>query len=105
MTTYDYKIKKYLGEEIKDFINPTILEFGVKEGRSTKLFLDLCEKKNGKLFSIDVNDYSNLFNNHRWKFIQSRDDNFEFLENKIPKQFDIIYLDSLHEAKHVGAIS
>ena len=45
MTTYDYKIKKYIAEEIKDIINPTIIEFGVKEGRSTKLFLDLCENK------------------------------------------------------------
>ena len=52
MTTYDYKIKKYLGEEIKDFINPTILEFGVKEGRSTKLFLDLCEKKMENYFLL-----------------------------------------------------
>jgi len=104
MTTYDYKIKKYIAEEIKDIINPTIIEFGVKEGRSTKLFLDLCENKNGKLFSIDVDDYSNLFNSPRWKFIQSRDDNFEFLEDKIPKQFDVIYLDSLHEAKHVEKI-
>ena len=51
MTTYDYKIKKYIAEEIKDIINPTIIEFGVKEGRSTKLFLDLCENKNGKLLN------------------------------------------------------
>ena len=29
------------------------------------------------------------------------DDNFDFLENQLPKKFDIIYLDSLHEAKHV----
>ena len=48
MTTYDYKIKNFLEEQIKDIKNPIILEFGVKEGRSTKMFLDLCEKNDGK---------------------------------------------------------
>ena len=37
-------------------------------------------------------------------FIQSRDDNFDYLENKLPKKFDVIYLDSLHEADHVEKI-
>lgn len=104
MTNYNYKIKNFLEGQIKHINNPIIIEFGVKEGRSTKMFLDLCEKKDGELFSIDVNDYSKLFNSKKWNFIQSRDDNFDYLEKKIPKTFDVIYLDSLHEPNHVEKI-
>jgi predicted O-methyltransferase YrrM len=104
MTSYDYKIDIFLEQQIKDIDNLNILEFGVKEGRSTKIFLDICKKKNGKLFSVDINDYSNLFDDPNWTFIKSRDDDFKFLKNKLPEKFDIIYLDSLHEAKHVEKI-
>ena len=27
--------------------NPNILELGVKKGKSTRMFLDICEKNNG----------------------------------------------------------
>ena len=30
--------------------------------------------------------------------------NFDFLKNKIPEKFDIIFLDTLHEAQHVKKI-
>ena len=104
MNTYDYKIDIFLRQEIQKIDSPKIIEFGVREGRSTKIFLDICKKKNGKLFSIDINDYSNLFNDSNWNFIKCRDDDFEFLKNKLPEKFDIIYLDSLHEANHVEKI-
>ena len=89
---------------MKDISSPQVLEFGVKEGRSTKLLLEYCKKNNGKLFSVDIKDYSNLFSDKNWHFIKSRDDDFEFLKDKIPTKIDIIYLDSLHEAKHVEKI-
>ncbi len=104
MSEYEYKIKNFIEDQIKNIKNPSIIEFGVKDGRSTKMFLDLCEKNNGELFSIDITDYSNLFNDKNWNFILSRDDNFEYLESKLPKKIDIIYLDSLHEADHVENI-
>ena len=91
-------------QKIKNIKEPTIIEFGVKEGRSTKIFLEMCKNNDGKLFSIDTDDYSSLFTNPKWNFIQSRDDNFSYLENKLPKKFDIIYLDSTHEAEHVEKI-
>ena len=104
MSDYDYKIEVFLENQIQKISNPNILEFGVREGRSTKIFLDLCKKKNGKLFSVDVDDYSNLFNDENWTFFKTRDDNFEFLKDRLPKKFDVIYLDSLHEANHVEKI-
>ena len=90
--------------EIGQLENPLILEFGVKTGISTNIFLDICEKKNGKLFSIDVDDCSNVSKSNNWTFIKTRDDNFEFLQKKLPDQFDLIYLDTIHTANHVEKI-
>ena len=98
------KVSNFIYEDIKDIKNPQILEFGVRKGHSTKFFLDLCKKNDGKCISVDIDDYSNLFNDKNWTFIQTRDDNFSFIKNKIKKQFDIIFLDSLHEAQHVEKI-
>ena len=84
------------------YINkPNILEFGVENGRSTLKFLDLCHRKDGNLFSVDVIDCSKIIKDSRWSFLQTRDDNFELVKSKIPAQLDIIYLDSVHEAFHV----
>ena len=104
MSNYDYKIKVFLEDQIQQISQPNILEFGVREGRSTKIFFDFCKKKGGHLFSIDVDDYSNLFKDQNWTFLKTRDDNFEFLQEKLPKKFDLIYLDSIHEADHVQKI-
>ena len=82
MISYEYKLKKFFENELNDISNPKILEFGVREGRSTKILLDYCKKNNGELFSID----------------------FDNLKSKIPDEFDFIYLDSLHEAEHVKKI-
>mgnify|MGYP001436036788 FL=1 len=49
-------------------------------------------------------DYSYHFNSERWKFLNCKDDNYEFIEKNIPKEFDIIYLDTIHTAKHVEKI-
>tara|TARA_B110000971_G_C19952342_1_gene473993 strand:- start:458 stop:1087 length:630 start_codon:yes stop_codon:yes gene_type:complete len=104
MTTYDYKFHTFIEKKIQKINSPTIIEFGVKEGRSTRVFLDICKKNKGKLFSVDVDDYSEIINDPEWTFIKSRDDNFNYLKDKIPESFDVIYLDSLHEADHVEKI-
>jgi len=101
MNDYIYKFNSFVKSQIADLRNINIVEFGVKEGRSTKIFLDLCKKNSSKLYSVDVDDYSYKFQDHNWTFVQSRDDNFEFLETKLPKKVDVIYIDSLHEAEHV----
>ncbi len=104
MSEYENKIESFLIDQVKHIKKPIILELGVKEGRSTKMFLELCKKNDGKLFSIDRDDYSNLFNSLNWYFIKSNDDAFDFLKNKLPEKFDIIYLDTTHEADHVEKI-
>ena len=96
---------KKLRDASHDYLNelnkPTILEFGVRHGYSTRLFLDYCEKNQGELYSVDIDDCSNVSNSSHWEFIQSRDDNFEFLLTKLPKEFDLIFIDSYHNAEHV----
>ena len=44
---------------------PNILELGVQKGVSTKMFLDICNRKNGKLTSIDIQDCSRVSKSKR----------------------------------------
>ena len=101
MSDYNNKIKSELISKIDNINNISILELGVQKGISTNYFLEVCEKNNGKLYSVDIDDCSKVSNNPRWKFIHSRDDDFDKIFNLIPNQVDIIYIDSLHEAYHV----
>ena len=60
-------------------------------------------ENNGNLLSVDIDDYTNLFQNNKWKFIHSRDDNFEIINKEISKMggLDVLYIDSFHEPNHV----
>ena len=95
----DYIIKK-----IKHIKNIQILELGVNKGISTKKFLKLCELNNGFLTSIDIDDCSTVAKSDKWNFIHSSDDNFEKIDKIIPTTLDLIFIDSLHEPKHVKKI-
>jgi len=100
---YEDKIK-YIVEIIKDINNINILELGVREGISTKKFLEVCEKNKGNLTSIDIDDCSNVSKDKNWKFIHSSDDNFQFIDKQIKKDLDFIYIDSYHEPSHVEKV-
>ena len=104
MSDYNYKFNSFVASQLENKENIKIVEFGVKEGRSTKIFLEYCKKNKGKLFSVDIDDYKHKFNDPNWVFIKSRDDNFDYLNDKLPTEIDLIYLDSLHEAEHVKKI-
>ncbi len=102
-----HKIKflRLLEKELNEFEKPMILEFGVSsKALSTSIFLNKCIEKNGQLYSVDIIDYSHHFKSKNWKFLHSNDDNYEFIEKKIPEKLDIIYLDTIHTAKHVEKI-
>jgi predicted O-methyltransferase YrrM len=98
---FNYKLDNFLFPHIYQIKEPIILELGVQKGRSTKKFLELCNKNNGKLFSVDLDDCSNVSKDKRWKFFQTRDDNFEFIKSQIPNKIDVLFIDTLHEANHV----
>ena len=60
---------EFVVPEVKDINNLNILEFGVRKGISTSIFLDICKKNSGKLYSNDVVVYASLYNDAEWKFI------------------------------------
>ena len=94
----------YIIQKIKNIQNINILELGVLKGDSTKKFLDICDSNNGFLTSVDIEDCSYVSKNDRWKFIHSSDDNFEKIDKIISKNFDLIFIDSLHEPNHVKKV-
>ena len=104
MNEYEEKIEKNLFSLIKNLDKPKILELGVQSGVSTNKFLEICNKNDGYLYSIDIDDCSSVASDKRWKFIKCRDDNFEYIKSLIPKKLDIIFIDTLHEAAHVNKI-
>ena len=95
---------KIIREHIKNIDKPFILELGVREGVSTKMFLDVCDQNNGNLISVDILDCSGVSNNPRWKFIHSSDDNFELINKLLNQKIDILFIDSLHEPNHVRKV-
>ena len=102
--SYLKKITNFIFEYERNKKNPNILEFGVREGRSTKIFLDICRINDGKLLSVDIDDYSGLFKDDNWVFLKSRDDDYKKVSNLFKKKFDIILIDSLHEPDHVAKL-
>lgn len=95
---------KYVLDKVKTIKNPQVLELGVHKGKSTNLFLDICDKNNGHLISVDIEDCSNVSNNPSWEFIHTSDDNFELINSRIKKHLDVIYIDSLHQDSHVKKV-
>ena len=85
--------------------DPTILEFGVERGYSTKKFLNFIESNGGKVFSVDINDCSKISDSTKWKFLQSDDLKADYIIKNFPEikneGVDLIYIDSYHEDKHV----
>ena len=104
MSEYINKLQREILPKINSIQNINILELGVQRGTSTNLFLKICEKNDGYLTSVDIDDCSSVSNNERWNFIHSRDDNFSFIKDKINKPLDVVYIDTLHEANHVEKI-
>ena len=101
MEEYSLKLDNSLMPIVWGINSPIILELGVENGRSTKKFLDICSKKNGKLYSVDINDCSKVSNDKNWKFFKSRDDNFNYIKANIPNKIDVLFIDSLQQASHV----
>jgi len=101
---YQDKITNFILDHEINKKNINILEFGVREGRSTKMFLDICAKNDGKLISVDVDDYSNLFSDNNWTFLKARDDDYKEVSSYFSEDFDIILIDSLHEPNHVSKL-
>ena len=101
---YLFKLDKNISHILDKIENPKILELGVRHGLSTNFFLEYCEKNNGKLYSVDIDDCSNVSKSDKWKFIHSSDDNYDKIIKETGSNFDLIYIDSFHNANHVCKI-
>ena len=88
--------------------NPIILEFGVNTGGSTKSFISLAKELDGKVFSVDIKDCSNVSNSDNWKFLKSDDLKIDYILQSFPEikenGADLIYIDSYHENFHVSKL-
>ena len=76
-----------------------IVEFGVDRGTSTAVFLDAVEKTDGYVYSFDIKDCKELFNNDKWKFYKINDLNQQKIFTLFPKLnegIDLLYIDSYH---------
>ena len=104
MNEYEKKIDEFFIKDLRLIKSPKIVEFGVRHGISTKRFIEICEKNDGFLHSVDMDDFSDISDSKYWKFHLSRDDNFDYLDKEIPIDVDLFYLDSFHNAKHIEKI-
>ncbi len=101
---YLSKLKNNISPILKNISKPNILELGVRYGVSTNFFLEYCDQNDGKLLSVDIDDCSNVASSKNWKFIHCRDDDYEKIIQDKNVKFDLIYIDSFHNAKHVSKI-
>ena len=84
---------------------PTVLELGTQFGGSTRAFLGaIHEGDGGHLFSVDIDDCSNVASSPRWTFVQSDSADVEGILRTAPQLrsgIDVLYTDSLHHVDHV----
>lgn len=73
-----------------------ILEIGVRDGESTRAFLSGLEKNKGHLYSVDINDCSQVAKNGRWSFLQADSRNHEAILNFVPETIDVLFIDGDH---------
>lgn len=105
MKYFEQEKLEIIRSKISDIKSPNILELGVQKGNSTLMFLDVCNKNDGYLTSIDIKDCSSVSKDKRWKFIFSSDDNFEYIDQHLTSEkFDILFIDSYHEPSHVRKV-
>jgi len=85
--------------------NPTIVELGVDQGHSTKVFLNSIDgKTDATLISVDIRDCSGAVECDTWNFLQTDSADANSIINSCPvikDGIDILYVDSLHTPQHV----
>ena len=103
----------YINKKLDEIKNPIIVELGVADtALSTKNFLNYVEKNGGKLYSIDIQDFSKIINNKdfeninstKWNFLQSNDLDLDKILKNFPSigdGIDVLYVDSLHDPTHI----
>lgn len=73
----------------------TILELGVRDGGSTRAFLDVARILGTKVISVDIEDCSKVSDSPNWEFHQVDDMLFDFKE-----PVDVLFIDTSHTYEH-----
>ena len=96
-----------LHQRVRHLDAPVVLECGVNEGWSTGVLAHALENNGGKLISLDIEDCSDAIVSDCWTFLQTDDSEQEYILRQAPiltSGIDLIYIDSLHAAKHVARL-
>ena len=83
---------------------PVVLECGVDKGWSAGVLAHAVERKGGSLISLDIRDCSDAIESECWTFLQIDDTEQERILQEAPilkEGIDLIFIDSLHFARHV----
>lgn len=81
-----------------------IVELGTQTGRSSTVFLQACHEHDGQLFSIDVDDCSQISQSERFHFVRSDSTDAEAIVQKHPEikaGIDVLFVDTIHTRRHV----
>ncbi|WP_163850380.1 class I SAM-dependent methyltransferase [Pseudooceanicola aestuarii] len=83
-----------------------ILELGVDQGQSTRVFLNAIHGRTGaRLVSVDIRDCAGAAHSGQWQFVQSCSADVARVLDAAPglrAGIDILYIDSLHTREHVA---
>ena len=93
-----------LHRRVSQVETPVVLECGVDKGWSAGVLAHAVEQNGGSLISLDIRDCSDAIESDCWTFLQIDDTEQERILKEAPilKQgIDLIFIDSLHFARHV----
>ncbi|MCY4009121.1 MAG: class I SAM-dependent methyltransferase [Anaerolineaceae bacterium] len=96
-----------LHRQVSQRPHPTVLECGVHQGWSTGVLAHACEAQGGVLISLDIDDCADAIQSPVWTFIQTDDSARETVLTRAPilrQGIDLMYIDSLHDARHVARL-
>ena len=97
----------HLHRLVERFEAPLVLECGVNQGWSSGILAHACELRGGSLVSLDIADCSDAIESEVWTFIQTDDSDLQRVLGRAPQLaqgIDLIYIDSLHSARHVAGL-
>lgn len=81
-----------------------VLELGTRSGVSTAALLAGVERHGGHVWSVDIEDCSNVAEGHpRWQFIQSSSTNPDLVDTLGKRGFDLILIDTFHSYEQATA--
>ncbi|GEM_PF-2122978 len=93
-----------VAELVERFDRPVVLELGTAKGLSTCLLLSACERRSGRMVSVDIQDYADVAQSPAWQFVQADDARVEDVLAQAPhlrEGIDLVHVDSCHTYEHV----